>query len=79
MPQAQHTFPLTSVAPGQQVRLVEIMADHQVTHRLAELGLTPGVELEIIQDSGGSFLVAVRNTRLALRRAIASAILVEST
>jgi ferrous iron transport protein A len=78
MPQSEHTFPLTMVALGQQVRLVEIMADHQVTHRLAELGLTPGVELEVIQDAGGPLLLAVRNTRLALRRAIASKILVES-
>lgn len=78
MPETEHTFPLTMVASGQQVRLVEIMADHKVMHRLAELGLTPGVELEVIQDAGGPLLLAVRHTRLALRHAIASKILVES-
>lgn len=59
------------------VKLVKINAGRKLTHRLTELGLTPGVCIEVMQDHGGPLLLAVRNTRLALGRGMASKILVE--
>jgi ferrous iron transport protein A len=73
---APQPCPLSQVAPGQRVRLAALTTEHHVARRLAELGLTPGIELEIIQDAGGPLLVAVRNTRLAVRRTVARNILV---
>jgi ferrous iron transport protein A len=69
---------LAMVTIGQPVKLVEIKAGHHLIHRLAELGLTPGVELEIVQDQGGPLLLAVRNSRLALGRGMAAKIVVEA-
>ena len=63
--------------PGQPVRLVRIAAGRKLVHRLTELGLTPGVVFEVLHDHGGPLLLAVRNSRLALGRGMASKILVE--
>lgn len=71
-------FPLTMVKKGQPVRLAKIIAGRKVAHRLTELGLTPGVNFEVLHDHGGPLLLAVRNSRLALGRGMASKILVES-
>jgi len=63
---------------GQPVTLIKITAGRRLTHRLTELGLTPGVSFEVMHDHGGPLLLAVRNTRLALGRGMASKILVET-
>ncbi len=46
-------------------------------HRLAELGLTPGVEFEVLQRGGGPMIVAVRGSRLALGHGTAKRMIVE--
>ncbi len=63
---------------GQLVRLTKIMAGRKLTHRLTELGLTPGVHFEVLHDHGGPLLLAVRDSRLALGRGMASKIFVEA-
>jgi Fe2+ transport system protein FeoA len=64
------TLPLSMAGVGQKVRLQSIDAGRKLTHRLTELGLTPGVELTIIQDSG-PLLLAVRDSRVAVGRGMA--------
>lgn len=71
-------YPLTMAKRGQPVRLARITAGRKLTHRLTELGLTPGVNFEVLHDHGGPLLLAVRDSRLALGRGMASQILVES-
>ena len=65
------TLALTMAPSGQSLRLVNVHGGKRLMHRLAELGLTPGVEMMIVQDSGGPILVSVRNSRIALGRGIA--------
>jgi Fe2+ transport system protein FeoA len=72
------SFPLTMAMRGQLVRLTKIMAGRKLTHRLTELGLTPGVHFEVLHDHGGPLLLAVRDSRLALGRGMASKIFVEA-
>ena len=71
------THPLSMAAIGETVRLKQINAGRKLTHRLMELGLTPGVELTIVQDSGGPLLVSVRGSRVALGRGMAHKVQVE--
>ncbi len=71
-------LPLSMVGPGQRVKLVEIAAGCKLRRRLIELGLTAGVELEVLQDEGGPLLLAVYDTRLALGRGMAHKIIVRS-
>ena len=69
-------LPLTMVGAGSRGRLAAITASRALAHRLADLGLTPGVPLEVVRDDGGPVLLAVRETRLALGRGMAQQILI---
>ncbi|MCP4428690.1 MAG: ferrous iron transport protein A [Chloroflexi bacterium] len=71
------TYPLSMAVVGEPVRLKQIDAGRKLTCRLMELGLTPGVELTVVQDSGGPLLVAVRDSRVALGRGMAHKMRVE--
>jgi len=70
---------LDMVGIGQSVKLVKVTAGRQLARRLAEMGLTPGVQLKVVQDQGGPMLLAVRNSRLALGRGMAHKIIVEAS
>lgn len=69
--------PLTMAPIGQNVRLCKLCGGRRLAHRLAEMGLTPGVCLRIVQDAGGPLLISVRDSRIALGRGIASKLQVE--
>lgn len=70
-------MPLSMAAIGQPLRLVSVNSGRKLAHRLAELGMTPGIEMTIIQDAGGPILVAVRDSRIALGRGMAHKVAVE--
>jgi ferrous iron transport protein A len=69
-------IPLSMALARQPLRLVEIRAGRELTHRLTELGLTPGVVLSIVQDAGGPLLISVRGSRIAIGRGLAHKLLV---
>jgi ferrous iron transport protein A len=62
---------LSLVPPGQQVRVLDVRADQKTSHRLHDLGIVRGAILSVVQDDGGSLLVAVGDTRLGLARGLA--------
>ena len=64
-------------AVGERVRLVKINAGEKLVCRLGSMGLTPGVEMRVLQDSGGPKTVCVRDSRIALGKGVAHKILVE--
>jgi Fe2+ transport system protein FeoA len=64
---------LADMERGQTARLEGVDADDRTVHRLAEMGLTPGVEITVLQATKGPVLVAVRGARLAVGRATATA------
>lgn len=70
--------PLSTAPRGQTVHVVRIAEGCRAKQRLSELGITPGVEIKIVQDDGSSFLLAVRGSRLAVGRCLAHTILVNS-
>ncbi|MEA3375755.1 MAG: ferrous iron transport protein A [Chloroflexota bacterium] len=71
------TLPMAT--PGEDVRIVAIRGGQRVRRRLADLGLTSGTTLRVIQSrSWGPLIVAFRgDARLALGRGMAHKILVE--
>jgi len=72
------TMPLTSVNEGNTAVLRSIEGGRQLRSRLAALGLLPGAELEVIQNSGhGPFVVAVKGSRIVIGRGMAARIVVE--
>lgn len=71
-----HVFPLTFSTTGECVRLESIKGGNKMSHHLTALGLTPGVNLSIIQNSGGPMLISVRDSRIALGLGMAQKLLV---
>ena len=69
---------LADVSRGATVRLAGVDSDRRTVRRLAELGLTPGVVLTVLQTSKGPILVAVRGARVAVGQEMAAAMLVVS-
>ncbi len=74
---AEGLLPLSDCPRGHTACLRCLHVDRCVVHRLLELGLTPGVELRVVQDSGGPMLVSVRGSRVALGRDLAANLWVE--
>lgn len=71
-------MPLTMVNEGNTAVLRDIEGGRQLRGRLAALGLLPGTELEVIQNSGhGPFVVSVRGSRIVIGRGMAAKITVE--
>jgi ferrous iron transport protein A len=78
LPPTSPSLPLPLAGEGARVRLVGISGNPRNARRLAELGLTPGVEITVLRDNGGTLLIAVGDTRLALGHGMAHAVLVTS-
>ena len=72
-------MPLTIAASGERVRMVSVRGGHAIRKRLADLGLTPGTILKVIQTNAhGPLIIAVKDdARLALGRGMAYKIQVE--
>lgn len=72
-------MPLTMATPGEDVKLVAIRGGQRVRKRLADLGLTPGTVLQVVQaDAWGPLIVAFKgDARLALGRGMAHKMMVE--
>ena len=71
-------MPLTMVHEGGRAILRSIGGGRQMRGRPAAMGLLPGTELEVIQNSGkGPFIVAVRGSRIVIGRGMAARMEVE--
>jgi len=72
-------MPLAMATPGEAVKLVAIRGGQRIRKRLADLGLTPGTVLRVVQaDAWGPLIVAFKDdARLALGRGMAHNIMVE--
>lgn len=75
---SDEVFPLAEAVAGQHVRLVSIQGGKRLTHRLVEMGLTPGVRMRVLQNSGGPLLLAVSDSRIALGWGMANQVEVTS-
>ncbi len=69
---------LSQVSRGETVQLTGVDSDRRTVRRLAEMGLTPGVAVTVLQTSKGPILVAVRGARVAVGHTMAAAIRVST-
>jgi Fe2+ transport system protein FeoA len=78
MSTAHPPLPLNMVSPGEKARLVEIQGGQKLNKRLADLGLTTGEVIRLVQGgTNGPLIVAFKNdARLALGHGVAQQILV---
>lgn len=70
---------LTDLAEGEKGIVVKAAGGFGLVRRLAEMGLTPGVEVKLLKKCsfGGPVEVEVRGVALALGRGVASKVLVK--
>jgi len=78
MPEGRRRMSLSEMTAGEDATILNFQGGRSVTTRLASLGFTPGVRVNMIQNHGrGPLIVTVRGTRVALGRGEASKIIVE--
>jgi len=66
------------VSPGEVVTVVNIRAGRGLTRRLADMGLTPGTTLRVVNSqTPGPIIVEVRGSRLVLGYGIVQKVMVE--
>jgi ferrous iron transport protein A len=71
-------IPLSAMTPGEMGVVRQLAGGRGFMSRLATLGFTPGVEVNMVQNFGrGPLIVLVRDTRVALGRGEAMKVLVE--
>jgi ferrous iron transport protein A len=68
---------LSSVHEGEKVRITGIEGGARVRIRLREMGLAPGGNVEVLQNSGGPVIIMSGSSRIALGRGVSSKITVE--
>lgn len=70
-------MPLAMASPGRVVQLVDIRAGRGLTRRLADMGLTPGVNIRVINSQmPGPVVIDFRGSRLVLGHGVAHKIFV---
>ena len=70
-------MPLAMASSGGMVQVVDIRAGRGLTRRLADMGLTPGVNIKIINSQmSGPVVIDLRGSRLVLGHGVAQKVLV---
>ena len=69
-------MPITLLKKGEKGRVSAIHRNDDVRHRLQELGLVEGVEVEVILSQAGKIILGFYGTRLAIDDKFASRIIV---
>ena len=71
-------MPITLLKKGEKGRITAINGNDDIRHRMQELGLVEGVEVEVILNHGGKMILGFYGTRLAVDADLASRIMVEA-
>ena len=78
MPELKRQISLSDIAAGEAAVITGFLGGRMVNNRLASLGFTPGVSVDMAQNFGhGPLIVKVRGTRVALGRGEAAKIIVK--
>ena len=71
-------MPLSMVSPGELVQVAAVRAGWGLQRRLADMGLTPGVQVRVINSQRpGPVVIEIRGSRLALGQGVAHKIMVK--
>jgi Fe2+ transport system protein FeoA len=71
---------MSRVGSGETVKLVSLRAGWGLQRRLADMGMTPGVEIKVISSGRpGQVVVELRGSRMALGHGITQKIIVSYT
>ncbi|MEP7161463.1 MAG: FeoA family protein [Dermatophilaceae bacterium] len=78
IPEVLVTCDVASARRGVPLVLNEVRTEESVRRRLAQLGLRPGADIQVLRvTAGGGRIVAVAGSRIALDRATATCLLAQ--
>lgn len=69
-------MPLVMAKPGETLTIRKVTGKDEVRQHLAELGFVVDGEVTVISELGGSLILQVKESRIALDKGMASRILV---
>jgi ferrous iron transport protein A len=69
------SFPLAMASVGEKLQIVKINGGEGTVRRLIGMGFIPGIEIQVISNSGGSAIVAIGDNRIGLGAGMAQKIL----
>ncbi|ACL21479.1 FeoA family protein [Desulfitobacterium hafniense DCB-2] len=68
-------MPLAMVAPGEEVKVVSIKGRDNTKRFLENLGFVEGAVISVVTELAGNVIVAVKDTRVAVNKSMATRIL----
>ena len=69
-------MPIAVAPAGRKMKVVKVTADDKTRRHLENLGITVGAQITVLSAGGGSVIVMVKDSRLALDKSVATKILV---
>ena len=69
-------MPLSMLDPGQEGMIRQVNGKDEVRSHLAQLGFVVGAQVRVVNSLGGSLILQVKDSRVALDRAMANRIIV---
>lgn len=69
------SFPLAMASVGDKLRIVKLKGSEGTVRRLIGMGLVPGLEVQIVSNSGGSVIVGIGDNRIGLGAGMAQKIM----
>lgn len=69
-------MPLSMMGVGAVLRIKVVGGSESVRRHLGDMGFVEGAEVRIVAEMGGSLIVGIHETRVALNRELAQKILV---
>ena len=69
-------MPLPIAPVGEVLTVKKLLVDERDRRHLADLGIVPGAQIELLSAAGGSVILRVKDGRLAIDRTLALKILV---
>ena len=70
-------LPLSMAGEGSTQTIAKITGKDEVRRHLAELGLVVGEEVTVMNSLGGNLILQVKDSRIALDRALCTRIMVK--
>ncbi len=67
-------MPLTLIKVGESAAIKRVQGKDETKKFLGSLGFTTGESVTVISSNGGNLILSVKNTRIALDRAMAQRI-----
>ena len=69
-------MPLSMAKPGETVTIRKITGKDEVRQHLAELGFVVDTEVTVVNELGGSLILQVKDSRVALDRQMANRVMI---